>query len=67
MTAAMQRGTLRVENMYCHAEMTWAGKLIIQYTLMYLILVTLERCCVLTRMPKIICLFEGMPSWRLAI
>lgn len=39
MTAALQRGTFWVENIYCHAEMTWTGMLVIQYTFMYLILV----------------------------
>jgi len=39
MTAAMQRGTFPVANIYCHAKMTWADMLIIQYAFMYLILV----------------------------
>jgi hypothetical protein len=34
MSAAVQRCTFRVENIYCHAKMTWAGVLIIQYTCM---------------------------------
>ena len=37
MSAAMQRGAFRVENIYCQAKMTWAGMLIIQYTFMYVI------------------------------
>jgi hypothetical protein len=37
MSAATQRGTFRVKNIYCHAKMTRAGMLIIQCTFVYFI------------------------------